>query len=363
MAHPGGNAGGQPPHQNPPPNLNPNHQIPTIEQLMYAQVQMMQQMAETMRLIQQNQHHPQAAAPPRDKRGEFLKGRPPTFSKASDPLEADDWLKAVERQLDIAQCDDREKVLYAGGQLQGPALDWWDSYQSSRPAGTQITWQQFCSSFRAHHVPEALMVLKKKEFLALKQEGMSVTAYRDKFVSLARYAPEDVATDQKKQARFRDGLQDALQYQLMCTKFPTFHELVDGALMLEHKRREMEDKKRKLQGQQVGSSSRPRFAPPQSQQVGGQQRFQGQSGMLSRGQYQQQRPQFPRVPQQQRPQGQPQMGPAQRSQVQPSPVQRISPVNTTPVGPRVCYHCGEQGHFANLCPKKTQNAAGQNQQG
>jgi hypothetical protein len=61
--------------------------------------------------------------PVRDKRA----GRPPTFSKASEPLQADDWLKAVERQLDIAQCDDREKVLYESGQLQGAALDWWDA--------------------------------------------------------------------------------------------------------------------------------------------------------------------------------------------------------------------------------------------
>ena len=37
-----------------------------------------------------------------DTRAEFLKGHPPTFSHTSDPLQADDWLRAVERQLDIA---------------------------------------------------------------------------------------------------------------------------------------------------------------------------------------------------------------------------------------------------------------------
>jgi len=57
-------------------------------------------------------NEPVAAPPPvqvRDKRGEFLKGRPPVFTHASDPLEADDWLKAVEKQLNIAQCSDLEK--------------------------------------------------------------------------------------------------------------------------------------------------------------------------------------------------------------------------------------------------------------
>ena len=56
-------------------------------------------------------------APPNDKRVEFMKGQPPTFSHTSEPLEADDWLRTVERQLDIAQCDDHEKVLFASDQL------------------------------------------------------------------------------------------------------------------------------------------------------------------------------------------------------------------------------------------------------
>jgi hypothetical protein len=76
-------------------------------------------------------NQPAGAPPPvqvRDKRGEFMKGCPLVFTHASDPLEADDWLKAVEKQLNIAQCSDIDKVLYASGQLQGAAQEWWESY-------------------------------------------------------------------------------------------------------------------------------------------------------------------------------------------------------------------------------------------
>ena len=55
-------------------------------------------------------------------------GQPPTLSHASDPLEADDWLRAMEQQLNIAQCNDHQKVLYAFGQLQGAASDWWELF-------------------------------------------------------------------------------------------------------------------------------------------------------------------------------------------------------------------------------------------
>jgi hypothetical protein len=39
------------------------------------------------------------------------------FTHATDPLDADDWLRIVEKHLDIAQCSDLERVLYALGQL------------------------------------------------------------------------------------------------------------------------------------------------------------------------------------------------------------------------------------------------------
>ena len=55
-----------------------------------------------MQVLVQNQQNQQVGRAPCDKRGEFLKGRPPVFSHATDPLEADDWLRAVEKQLNIA---------------------------------------------------------------------------------------------------------------------------------------------------------------------------------------------------------------------------------------------------------------------
>jgi hypothetical protein len=54
--------------------------------------------------------------------------KPPTFASSLDLLHADDWLKSVEKMLNIAQCSGREKVLYASGRLTGPVVDWWDSY-------------------------------------------------------------------------------------------------------------------------------------------------------------------------------------------------------------------------------------------
>jgi hypothetical protein len=122
------------------------------------------------------------------------------------------------------------------------------------------------------------MIVRKEEFLALKQGPLSISEYRDKFLQLSCYALENVNTDAKRHYRFLRGLVDRLHYQLMNHTFPTFQHLIDRAIMTERKRREMEDRKRKIGGSQVGNSSRPRYSgnPPQPFKQGHQHQHQHQ---------------------------------------------------------------------------------------
>ena len=84
----------------------------------------------------------------------------PAFSHAVDPLDADDWLKVIGKKLDLTQCNDREKVLYASGRLEGATSDWWDAFTAAHANADTITWQEFHENFRAHHIPSRIMKLK-----------------------------------------------------------------------------------------------------------------------------------------------------------------------------------------------------------
>jgi hypothetical protein len=42
-------------------------------------------------------------------------------------MDVDDWLKTIEKKLQVMQCN-REMVLFASHQLEGPASNWWDAY-------------------------------------------------------------------------------------------------------------------------------------------------------------------------------------------------------------------------------------------
>jgi hypothetical protein len=202
--------------QLPPPPLM------TIEQMFLMQTQAIQAIGHTLAAIQQQQQQPPPQPQmPRDKRAEFMRGHPPVFAHSSDPMDVEDWLRTMERELHTAQCNDREKVLYGPRLLRGATQSWWESYLATYANPDTITWEEFRDSFHQYHVPAGLMTVKK-EFLALKQGPMSVSEYRDKFLQLSRYAPEDVNTDAKRQYRFLRGLVDPLQYHLMNHTFPTF---------------------------------------------------------------------------------------------------------------------------------------------
>jgi hypothetical protein len=143
----------------------------------------------------------------------------PTFASSPDLLDTDDWLKSIEKMLNIAQCSDREKVLYASGRLTGPTADWWYSYVVAHNAADTITWAEFSTQFRSYHIPTGLMKIKKKEFLSLKQGNMSVSEYRDKFIQLSRYAPDEMADNERKQEHFIEGLNGPYSMHWLLTHF------------------------------------------------------------------------------------------------------------------------------------------------
>jgi hypothetical protein len=92
---------------------------------------------------------------------------------------------------------------------------------------------------------------------------MTVNEYLNSFIQLSRYAPDDINTNEKKQDMFLNGLNDDIQFQLPNTDYTDFQHMVDKAVVIENKIKEMEkDGKSKVlfHGQPSRSNVRPRFS-------------------------------------------------------------------------------------------------------
>jgi hypothetical protein len=57
-------------------------------------------MQQTMVSMQAAQPHV-PPPPPSDRLGDFQCTKPPTFSHAMEPMDADDWLKSIEKKLQV----------------------------------------------------------------------------------------------------------------------------------------------------------------------------------------------------------------------------------------------------------------------
>ena len=102
--------------------------------------------------------------------------------------------------------------------------------------------------------------------MSLKQGPMTIREYVSNFTQLSRYASSEVDTDEKKQEHFLGGLNDAIEYDLLPQEFPNFQAMVNKSLMIEHKRRQLDEKKRKMSFQGQGSNTQSRGATQMSLQ-------------------------------------------------------------------------------------------------
>jgi hypothetical protein len=162
---------------------------------------------------------------------------------------------------------DRDKVCLAAHQLTGTALAWWENYCAAAQDASTITWKEFVDEFRRYHIPAATMKRKADEFRELQQGKKSIEEYTYQFIELARYAPEEVDKDEKKQDMFRKGLNAELKKLLSPCIYPDLNTLMNMAIITEgamvEEKRDNKCKFLETKARQQDRFQKPRhFSPP-----------------------------------------------------------------------------------------------------
>ena len=73
------------------------------------------------------------------KLSDFQRTKPPSFSQIVDPLDADDWLRTIEKKLEIARTEENDKVPFATHYLEDAAAIWWENTKAMWPVDEEIT--------------------------------------------------------------------------------------------------------------------------------------------------------------------------------------------------------------------------------
>jgi hypothetical protein len=241
----------------------------SLEQLLGTQNELMR------RLIENDERHGTERQQPRHQErdssySDFLATHPPVFVDATDPLEANSWLRITESKFELLRCTEYQKILYTAQQLRGAAGAWWASYIATLPNDHHVPWGEFRTAFCAHHLSACLLHSKLKEFLELEQGNCSVFNYTRQLNTLAQYGTYHVDTDEKKANLYRAGLTIHLQERLVHLSSLSYNELASAAIDQERMMKAIakadEKKRKKLMPGSAGSGSSS-GAPPKYRMV------------------------------------------------------------------------------------------------
>ena len=109
---------------------------PSAAEIMMEAEQNRRDQTRLLELIEQNTaHHRNVVVSIQD----FILLKPPVFRCSSQPLEVDDWLRSIERKLDMTHVAPDDRIIFAAYFLEGAVLQWWENYVAMQPDGHIIT--------------------------------------------------------------------------------------------------------------------------------------------------------------------------------------------------------------------------------
>ncbi|GJU12945.1 putative reverse transcriptase domain-containing protein [Tanacetum coccineum] len=139
----------------------------------------------------------------------FQKQKPQTFSSASTPVEAENWIAHIKKIFEVLGCGDQFKARLATYKLEGDAHSWWRAYKQTKGEKCE------------------------REYKSIRQlTGETSTDFMKRFLRLAGFLGAKAGTQEEQAKHFKWGLNDFVLDRILNTEFTDVAQVANAARIL-----------------------------------------------------------------------------------------------------------------------------------
>ncbi|XP_071708311.1 uncharacterized protein [Rutidosis leptorrhynchoides] len=174
--------------------------------------------------------------------GRFQKQRPLSFSTASTPVEAENWITHIEKIYRVLGCEERFWVPLAVYKLEGDAQRWWIALRQAKGGidfEDSLDWVDFKELFFRQYFSEAEKEAVIREYANIKQGGdESINDFTKRFLRLVGLIGAAAGSSEDQARKYKWAVHGRYRSKMINLKCFDVAEAADYARNLEMERDE-----------------------------------------------------------------------------------------------------------------------------
>nr|GEU66985.1 putative reverse transcriptase domain-containing protein [Tanacetum cinerariifolium] len=167
----------------------------------------------------------------------FQKQKPQTFSSASTPVEAENWIAQIEKIFEVLGCGDQFKARLATYKLEGDAHSWWMAYKQAKRGDAYVATLS-CNDFRdiffLQYFPYSEKEKCEREYKSIRQLPEETSTYfMKRFLRLVGFLGAKAGTQEEQAKHFKWGLNDFVLDKILNTEFTDVAQVANATRNVE----------------------------------------------------------------------------------------------------------------------------------
>ncbi|GJX99147.1 zinc finger, CCHC-type, retrotransposon gag domain protein [Tanacetum coccineum] len=186
----------------------------------------------------------------------FGKQKPRSFSAATTPVDAENWIAHIVKIFEVLGCVDEFKARLASYKLEGDALNWWKAFKQAKGGEMYVatlSWKDFRDIFFLQYIPRSEQQKYEREYHTLRQrDGQTNGEFMKRFLRLAGFVGKKAGSPEEQAKHFKWALCDWTLDGIVNKEFTDVAQVANAARNIEILReRSSQNNKRNRDGGRI----------------------------------------------------------------------------------------------------------------